>query len=177
MKINTRSIRAFTLIEMIVTVVVVAIIMTMAVPSFNSHIQNSRAIATANNLFFALKLARSEAIKRAVSVSVCPAGNVNFTACGSDWTQGWLVFVNSDENSVFQNNTVEPLIRSEQVTGSNYTITPLPNTSVITFNSSGFAQTGNTTFTVQAAGCVTDHARTVSISTTGRTFITAINCI
>ena len=178
MEIKIKYIQAFTLVELLVTIVVLAITMVIAVPSFYSMIQNNRAVTTTNNLVYAFKLARSEAIKRAVSVSVCPTANSNFTACGTNWTEGWIVFVNPDENGVFDNNDIEPLLRGEDIKNSNYTIRPNPNVSVITFNSSGFTAPGsaNVTFTVQAAGCTTNNARTIAISTTGRSSVNAINC-
>jgi type IV fimbrial biogenesis protein FimT len=168
----------FTLIEMLVTVVILSIVLAVAVPSFYSMIQNNRSVTTTNNLIFGLKLARSEAIKRGVSVSVCPTANSNFTACGTDWTQGWFVFVNPDENSIFANNANEVLIRSEQLTGTNYQITPSPNVNLLTYKSSGFvaAGTGNVTFAIYSQGCKTDHARSLNISTTGRTSVINTNC-
>ena len=176
MKLKFKQYAGFTLIEMLVTVVVLAVTLVIAVPSFYSLIQNSRTITTTNSILYAFKLARSEAIKRAVSVSVCPTANEDFDACGNDWTKGWIVFVNPDEDSVFANNSIEPLLRSEKIADADYTIEPSPNLRVITFNSAGFAITGNVTFTIQADGCTTDHAREINISTTGRTSVISIDC-
>lgn len=173
-----KILRGFTLIEMLVTVVILAIVIVVAIPSFYSLVQNNRSVSATNSLLFGLKLARSEAIKRGLSVSICPTADANFSACGNDWTQGWLVFVNPDENGTFANNTTEVLIRSEQLTGSNHLISPSPNVSLLTYKSSGFAAPGtsNVTFTIYAQGCKSDHARNLNISTTGRTSVTNVNC-
>ncbi len=56
--------RGFTLLELIVTVVVASILLTVAVPSFTTLIRSNRAASEANALLTMLTLARSEAIKR-----------------------------------------------------------------------------------------------------------------
>lgn len=86
-----KNLSGFTLIEMMVTVAVLAIILGIGVPAFQSMIQDNRAATVTNDLIGALQLARSEAIKRRADVAVCPADS---TASGCDddaaWTGGWL---------------------------------------------------------------------------------------
>ena len=74
----------FTLIELMVTVAVLAIIIAFAVPSFVNLVENSRVTTQANTLLAAMNLARSEAIKQGVPVSV-----QNKPA---DFSAGWCVF-------------------------------------------------------------------------------------
>ncbi|HET8801857.1 MAG TPA: GspH/FimT family pseudopilin [Marinobacter sp.] len=73
----------FTLIELLVTVVVLAIILTMAVPSFQETIRNNRVATETNTLVGAVQLARSEAAKRGVEVSL--------TASGASFGAGYCV--------------------------------------------------------------------------------------
>lgn len=91
--------RGFTLVELMVTVAVAAILLTIAVPSFNRIINANRLSTAANEMVGALNLARMEAIKRNGSVQFCSnlsANNTNNTsdtlgtACG---TQGGAVYV------------------------------------------------------------------------------------
>ncbi len=168
----------FTLIELMVAMTLLIITMTIAIPSMQSTIQNNRAISVTNDLVASLNLARSEAIKRGVSVSICPASDQNFTACGSNWNNGWLIFVNPDENNVFANSAAEPLIRVQQVTGQGLSISSAPAVTQATYNSAGFAAagTGNLNFSLTASNCTGNHARNVAISVTGRITTTQTAC-
>jgi type IV fimbrial biogenesis protein FimT len=102
---NTANIKynsGFTLIEMIVTVAIVAILASIAVPSFSSLIERNRATVAANEMVSALLLARSEALKRRNNVTVCTS--VDQTTCAGngelDFSKGWIVFVDCDKDRV-----------------------------------------------------------------------------
>ena len=89
----------FTLIELVVTISVAAILMALAVPSFRSTIQNNRVTGQANEFVTSLTLARSEAIKRGRNATVCISSDG--TSCtGSNWAGGWLVWVDSNGDGV-----------------------------------------------------------------------------
>lgn len=85
--------RGFTLIELIVTLAVLAIVVAIAAPSFNSMIANSRTSSMTSELTAALNFARSEAIKRVKPVSVCPSSDGASCLTSADWPKGWMVFV------------------------------------------------------------------------------------
>ena len=70
--------RGFTLLELMITVAVLAILLSLGVPSFAETIRNNRVAAQTNELVTALSLARSEASKRGMPVSVCAGA----AACG-----------------------------------------------------------------------------------------------
>jgi type IV fimbrial biogenesis protein FimT len=72
-----------TLIEIMVTVAIAAILMSVAVPAFRGLIAGSRASTAANEILASLIIARSEAVKRGITVVVQAEGN--------DWTDGWEV--------------------------------------------------------------------------------------
>jgi type IV fimbrial biogenesis protein FimT len=91
---KTHAQSGFTLIELLITIVVVAVLIAIAAPSFTTLIANQRSEGTAEDLVAALQLTKSEAVKRGTRVSLC-AANTGGTACGSDWTEGWLMFVDS----------------------------------------------------------------------------------
>lgn len=84
--------RGVTLIEMMVTLAVAAILLAAAVPSFSALLQNNRAAAQVNELVAAIHAARGEAIKRGFPVTVCASSNQSSCSGGSSWTSGWIVF-------------------------------------------------------------------------------------
>ena len=83
--------KAFTLIELMVTVTIAAIVLGIAIPSFNTQIQNSRSVALGEELASAFNFARSEAVKRGQRVSICASSDG--AACGGGWNDGWIVFL------------------------------------------------------------------------------------
>lgn len=90
----------FTLVELMVTLVIAAILLTLAVPNFRDFLLNNRLSGVANEFIAAANLARSEAIKRGRNATVCVSNN-SMTATptctgGTDWGDGWLVWVDSD---------------------------------------------------------------------------------
>lgn len=106
----------FTLVELMITLAVLAILLSLAVPSFQLAIQNNRLTTQVNNLVTALSLARSEAIKRGTTVTVCKSnGGAACTAAG-DWDQGWVVFTDPTTPGTIDN--AADIIRVyEQATG------------------------------------------------------------
>ena len=170
--------RGFTLIELLAAISIMALLLTVAVPSFFSSMQNNRLVSLSNELISLLHLARSEAIKRGVPVSICPASDDTFTACGTNWNAGWLVFVNPDGNGSFSNNSTETLIRAQQINGTGFNFTTTPNRNIATYNAQGYAEagTGNLSFNLTADGCTTDSARRITISITGRISSLRTNC-
>ncbi len=92
--------KGFTLIELLVTIAIAAIVAMFAVPNFTSSIRNSRTTTYANEFLTALNLARSEAIKRGVQVTMRRKGSTP-----GQWEAGWDVFVDSDANETFNDDS------------------------------------------------------------------------
>ena len=95
-QITKKPSAGFTLIELMITLAIAVILITLAVPSFSLMIHNSKVTSTTNEFVSALNLARSEALKRSNNVTVCRS-NSNFSACSTVTTEnyttnGWLVF-------------------------------------------------------------------------------------
>ncbi|MBO9740652.1 GspH/FimT family pseudopilin [Xanthomonas axonopodis pv. begoniae] len=88
---------AFTLIELMVTVAVLAIVMAVAVPAFGTLIRSSRLTASANEMVAALQLARSEAVRQNSAVAVCRSDNGSTCATGGAWTQSITVVVRTGQ--------------------------------------------------------------------------------
>jgi len=98
--------RGFTLIELLVTITVLAIILGVGVPGLRDFVLNNRQVSAVNEMVGSLQYARTEAVTRNRSVSLCPSSNG--TSCsGSDWAVGWIVFDDLDgDGSVDGGETV-----------------------------------------------------------------------
>ncbi len=83
--------KGFTLLELMVTLAIAAILATMAIPNFTEIITSNRLTTYNNELVAALNLARSEAVKRNQQVIV--------RKTGANWENGWRVFVDIDRSS------------------------------------------------------------------------------
>ena len=86
-----------TLVELMVTLAIVAVGAAVAVPSFKGMIADTRVSAQANDLLVSLKYTRSEAVKRNARVTMCKKASDNTCAvtatATAGWQGGWLVFV------------------------------------------------------------------------------------
>jgi type IV fimbrial biogenesis protein FimT len=83
----------FTLVELMVTLFIASILLAVGVPSFNRMMITSRVTAQSNELVAALNFARSEAIKRNVSMTLCRAAAANSDGCTSPTTGDWQFWI------------------------------------------------------------------------------------
>jgi type IV fimbrial biogenesis protein FimT len=84
--------RAFTLYELLITLALVAILVTIGLPSFSVLAAKSRQTAEINALFHAFHQARKESVMRHRVVSLCPSQDGQTCARSRDWSGGWLLF-------------------------------------------------------------------------------------
>lgn len=91
--ISVKVQQGFTLIELITTVIIAGILLTIAVPSYQEFIRKNQTVTQTNNLVSALNLARSEAIKRGIQVTIHRKGSTSQV-----WDSGWDIFtdINGD---------------------------------------------------------------------------------
>lgn len=81
----------FTLIELLITITIAAILLAIAAPSFNDIIKNNRLAVQTNDLVGDIALARGEAAKRGVRVTMCISSDGS-TCTGSNWAMGRLIY-------------------------------------------------------------------------------------
>lgn len=88
--------RGFTLIELMVTVAVLAILSALALPNMARFVANARASAIVNEYMAAINLARSEAVRLGTRVTICAASAVGTCAAGgNNWQPGFIVFTDA----------------------------------------------------------------------------------
>jgi len=111
----------FTLYELLVTLLIVGIVLTIGVPNMSAFTANSRMATTANDLHSSFMLARSEAARSKSNVTVCASANSQDAAatCNGAFENGWIVFLDLDgdlqragagENVLRRNPAIDPKI-------------------------------------------------------------------
>ena len=86
----------FTLPELLITLAIVGILLTVGVPSLKTFMQGNQLIASTNELISALHVARSEAIKLNTRVSICESSDGATCAVTGSWKNGWIVFIDGN---------------------------------------------------------------------------------
>lgn len=159
----------FTLIELMITIVVLAVLLGIAVPSFQETIRLNRTAAVNNDLIAALQLARSEAIRRGQAVRFCSGENDGATNCnGGNLNNGWYVTT----------GLADPPASADAVR-----VWPAPRAGVefetaslaVNFNPMG-ATGGGVTVNLRYVGCSGNRARQVTVTQMGNVTTGAIAC-
>jgi type IV fimbrial biogenesis protein FimT len=174
-----KKILGFTLVELLVTLTVAAILLASAVPAFRDMIQNNRIAVQANAMVGALNLARSEAVKRGVTVQVCKSSNGATCVAGAgNWQIGWIVFSDINGNGVPDVGTgqcvagEDCLLLVQEALGGNPT---LSGPAAVQYTASGRAAAA-AVFNHSIPGCTGNQRRTISIALTGRVSIATAAC-
>jgi type IV fimbrial biogenesis protein FimT len=166
--------RGFTLIELLIGIAIVAVMTAVAVPSYR-YITTKNSIASANNALLGdFMFARSEAIKRGQTVSLC-AWQTSATvprphACGTDWAMGWLVF--ADPLGTASASVVTPL-RLQGALRAGGRLDMLGTAQggrLIQFNREGFAANLNNAllFVLNDASGQPEYTRCLTVNLTGQ---------
>ncbi len=162
-------ISGFTLVELMVTISVAAILMAVATPSYTTFIRNSQLSDAVGEFMSAANAARGNAIKQGINTFVIPA-------TGTDWKTGWIVFADGNWDGVYTaSEPKDVLIMQSPATSSILTITtPTANSladGYLLFNGSGYPKkklpdTGFATGQIVMAN--TSRSTTIMINSTGR---------
>jgi type IV fimbrial biogenesis protein FimT len=149
----------FSLVELLVAITVLAILSSLALPSFNEVTLGSKLRSYANNLVASSRLARGEAVKRNAVVTMCASANGTSCASGG-WEQGWVVLAGTT------------VLYSQNATVDGFNISESSGLSSLTFQPTGIGTT-QATFTVcRESPSVGGQERVVTISATGKPSVT-----
>ena len=100
-----------TLPEVLITLAIVAVLISSTVPSMKSLIASQRVSSIAREIYSCFMLARSEAVKRRQAVSLCKSTDGQVCAeSGNNWETGWLIFTDADSDGVLE--TGDQLIKT-----------------------------------------------------------------
>jgi type IV fimbrial biogenesis protein FimT len=153
--------KGVTLIELMITVSIVAIILAFVGPSIQSILIKNRIVAEINETSSLIQYARHHAIDEQAQVIVCPSKD--YSVCSTDWNDSKIVFIDNDNNAI--RGTTEELL---------VTIGATSKTSLMT-NSTNiikFAETGEANLATEILLChkngKAEYARSLSLTLQGR---------
>lgn len=109
------SVGAYSLFELVMTLALVALVLTLGIPSFGNIVANHRLKVETDALFHAVHLARKSSIVRRRVVSICPSLDGLRCEPGFDWSAGWMMFVNSDRDEPAARDEDEAVLRFHPV--------------------------------------------------------------
>jgi type IV fimbrial biogenesis protein FimT len=160
----------FTLIELMITIAIVAVIAMIGIPAMGDFILNNRIRSQSGNLMLQLVHARSEAMRTASRVTICP-GTSGSGCAGSTWESGWVAFIDTNTNAAL--DTGETIVSISAALDGNNTLRSAVFSTYISFRHdggsadiSGAGQAGS--FALCDSRGFGNDARAIVITVTGR---------
>lgn len=170
--------RGFSLVELMFTIAVLAVLLSIGVPAFSEIIRNNRTANQTNQIVGAISFARSEATKRGLPVTIC-AANADQSACAGadsdDWANGWLVFTDL-EGAVGAIDGADAILQRSL---------PVEASLAVRTNDVGFVRFGalgvpnpgvDAEISVVHSQCTETNRRRISIERTGRINTAKVSC-
>jgi type IV fimbrial biogenesis protein FimT len=162
--------RGVTLVELLVVLAVGAILVTISIPGYAFLVNANRLTAVTNDLVMALHMARSEAIKRGMRVTVCKTSNpmAALPSCDSaaTWQQGWLIFSDDVTRGVIDPG--DSVLWIQDSAHSTVSITTHNYSSHISYLPAGGSRGSNNLANGTIQICVAGSRRDIIINITGR---------
>lgn len=173
-KIRTARNSGFTLIELMITLAVAAIILSVGVPSFRAVIMDNRLVSQANQLVTSIKIARSAAVRYQRNATVCASANfdaaVPSCSASTDWSNGWIVWVDKDRDAATDANEVisvfGPIHDASTLTSG---------AAAFTYDARGFGVTGAADMTL-CDNRTAETGRLIRVNAVGRTNVQRQGC-
>jgi type IV fimbrial biogenesis protein FimT len=182
------------MIEMLITIAIASVVLTLAIPSFRTITLNNQRAATVNELLKAIQYARAEAVVLRTSVTICRSNNVTTgtptCASGTGWENGWMVFTDrgatvgtlADDDAASDRDgsgavdlldavlLVHDKVASSSVTIRGNGLAALGTINRITFSAAGTTSNAGSIVYCDQRGFANGNARVLVSSTFGRVF-------
>lgn len=136
--------KGFTLLELLITLTIFALLCTIAIPGFNQLENEIQVEAAISQLYRAIQLTRSEAIKSNAIATICPSEEGYH--CQSNWSKGYVVFIDKKANGEISPN--DPLVQFFKPIKGEGTLlwNNFRNKNYLQYTSLGFTNSQNGTF-------------------------------
>jgi type IV fimbrial biogenesis protein FimU len=147
--------QGFTLVELMVTIVIAGILLTVGVPSLVSMYEGFRANSNVEKIHNILVFARNQAVSYGATVNVCPFASA--TSCGTttNWSGGIRVFITDTSGTDRELRVIDSFNSNDRIKGS---------TGTITFTAEGLSSSG---IIIYCPGGKATDSRSVNVSTSG----------
>ncbi|MFN3887704.1 MAG: GspH/FimT family pseudopilin [Aquabacterium sp.] len=158
----------FTVIELMVVLAVTVILMAVAAPAFQPIVQQNRTLTEMNALTASMRVARAEAMRQGLPVTVCASSNGTSCSGRAAWESGWIAFVDRDANQAV--DTVDQVVRVQSGFTGGDTIAASSSVAAVTFSRDGFAFNLGTavTWTIRTSPVSQNATRCLVLSRVGR---------
>ena len=154
----------FTLIELMITVALLALLLTLGVPSFLGAVEQNNLATKHNLMVSSINMARSEAVKRGQTVTLCKSTDGSTCSTSDDFDDGWIVFV--DESGIGSRASSEELLRVQDAMDSGYSFEG--DGDYIAYLPTGELVTNSANEMLLCKDSSTSKARALYINATGR---------
>ena len=162
--INPVYCRGVTLIELMVALIVAAILLGVGMPSFVDFIRDNQTVSETNKLIRDLNYARSEAVQRGITVSLCRS-NTGTGCTATNWQDGWIVFTDENDNRAVDG--ADEVLQVSDGLDANFTLPVANVNNGLTFNPDGTASAAGS-FEVLPPASSHRPSRQVDVSAIGR---------
>lgn len=130
----------YTMMELAMVMAIVAMLATIAIPSFKYVTSSNRIASEVNGLLGDVQFARSQAVKEGQSVTLCSSSD-GASCTSTNWQLGWIVFLDTNGDKIRQAS--EAIIRTQPAFSGTDTFVATPVFYALTFNRMGYAPTGS----------------------------------
>lgn len=172
----------FTIIELMVTLAVLAVVLGLAIPSFNQQILNNSSVALGEDLANAFNYARSEAIKRGARVSICASNNGTACADANSWIAGFIAYTDAATTDTASATVVGEVLKywsgfdprtslAATRDGNNINFVRFTGIGVLARNESG-----GVIITSKLTGCTGKSATAIRVGLSGSVSVGRVNC-
>jgi len=166
---NFRNNNGFTIVELMVSIAIVAILTAVALPSLNSFTIRMKVDNEISELHRLLLTARNAAINSEQNVTICPLGVGNVCTGGNNWGDEISVFIDTNSNAIYEAG--EELLKvKEAIDTSDDLEMPLAS---LTYTPSGQITINNSNLFIYCPSGYANYSRGIQITALGRVYTTS----
>ena len=131
----------FTLYELLITLMIVGVVLTLGIPNMSEFTRNSRITTTANDLHAAFQLARSEAARAKTNITICASDNSTTAAadCQGAWEDGFIIFIDAN-GDLLRAGGGESVLRAHGPIAEGVSLAVANNASYFSYASTGLGR-------------------------------------